>query len=153
MPTQRLHFRGWGLLQFAQNPPCRMMLVQPLLANRRSSARQVLIGVVEIQHLLINVGTKKIPIGFCTFRNTHEMRSRIQRLYMVDLTHHAIEECLFSVLRCRPYVNSVQTLSPCLSYSEMLPVMASRHFWSQISMRVPSTPIPTVATLPSSGAA
>src|SRR6202051_2061971 len=121
----RLHFRGWRLLQFSQNPLCRMMLVleimtlfiKPLftfpfvLANRRRSARQVLTGVVEIQDLLINVGTKKIPIGFCAIRNTHEMRSRIQRLYMVDLTHHAIEECLFSVLRCRPYVNCVQTLA------------------------------------------
>jgi hypothetical protein len=57
------------------------------------------------------VGTKKIPIGFCAIRNTDEMRSRIQRLYMVDLTHHAIEECLFSVLRRRPYVNCVQTLA------------------------------------------
>ena len=71
----RLHFRGWGLLQFAQNPLCRMMLVleimtlfiKPLftflfvLENRRRSARQVLTGVVEIQDLLINVGAKKIP--------------------------------------------------------------------------------------------
>src|SRR5271163_2872286 len=134
------------------------LFVKPLLtflfvlANCRRSARQILTGVVEIQDLLINVGTKKIPIGFRAIRNTHEMRSRIQRLYMVDLTHHAIEECLFSVLRCRPYVNCVRR-SPCLSYSEMLPVMASRHFWSQISMQVPSTPIPTVATLPSSGVA
>src|SRR6266581_7311860 len=87
----RLHFRGWGLLQFPQNPLRRMMLVleimtlfiQPLLtvlfvlANRCRSARQVLTGVVEIQDLLINMGTKKIPIRFCAIRNTHEMRSRI----------------------------------------------------------------------------
>ena len=30
----------------------------------------------------------------------------------------------------------------------MLPVMASRQLWSQISMQVPSTPMPTVATSP-----
>ena len=35
-----------------------------VLANRRSSARQVLTSVIEIQDLLINMGTKKIPIGF-----------------------------------------------------------------------------------------
>ena len=90
----RLHFRGGGLLQFPQNPLRRMMLVleivtlfiKPLLtflfvlANRRSSARQVLTGVVEIQNLLINVGTKKIPVGFCAIRNTDEMRAWVQRL-------------------------------------------------------------------------
>jgi hypothetical protein len=27
-------------------------------------------------------------------------RLRSRQLYMVDLTHHTIEECLFSVLRC-----------------------------------------------------
>jgi hypothetical protein len=82
-----------------------------VLANRRRSARQILTGLVEIQDLLINGGTKKIPIGFRAIRNTHETRSPIQRRYMVDLTHHAIEECLFSVLRCCPYVNCVQTLA------------------------------------------
>jgi hypothetical protein len=78
---------------------------------RRRSARQVLTSVIEIQDLLINMATKKIPIGFRAVRNTHEMRTRIQRLYMVDLTRHAIEECPFSILRRRPYANCVQTLA------------------------------------------
>jgi hypothetical protein len=86
-----------------------------VLANRRSSAHQGLTSVIEIQDLLINMGTKKILIGFRAVRNTDEMRARLQRLYMVDLTRHAIEECLFSVLRRRPYVNCVHR-SPYLSY-------------------------------------
>ena len=123
-PVVRLHFRGGGLLQVAQNPRCRMMLVletvtlfrKPLLATRlgangRSSTRQILTGVVEIEHLLIDLGTKKIPIGFGAIRNTDEKRFWIQRPYMVDLTLHAIEKPLFSVLRRRPYVDRMQTLA------------------------------------------
>jgi hypothetical protein len=46
-----------------------------VLVNCRSSTRQVPTGVVEIQNLLINVPTKKIPIGFCAIRNTREKRA------------------------------------------------------------------------------
>src|SRR5215471_8159827 len=88
----RFHFRGAGLLQFPHNPPRRMVLVleivtlfiKPLLTflfmlvNCRSSTPQVLTGVVEIQNLLINVGTKKIPIGSCAIRNAREKRAWVQ---------------------------------------------------------------------------
>lgn len=84
----RFDFRGGGVLQFPQNPRRRMVLVleivtlfikPPLtfrlvLVNRRSRTRQVLTGVVEIQNLLIDVGTKKIPIGFGAVRNRRKVR-------------------------------------------------------------------------------
>jgi len=91
LPLIRLHFRRDGLLQVAQNPRCRMMLVfeivalviEPLLTfrfiapNRRCSARQILSGVVEVQHLFIDMGAEKIPIGFCAIRNADETCFRI----------------------------------------------------------------------------
>ena len=90
-PLVRLNLRGDDLLQLAQNPRCRMMLVfeivtlfiKPLLtfrfiaANRRCGARQILSGMVEVQHRLIDMGAKKIPIGFCAIRNADETRFRI----------------------------------------------------------------------------
>ena len=91
LPLVRLHLRGDDLLQVANNPRCRMMLVleimtlfvKPLLTfrfiavNRRCRTRQVLSGVIEVQHLLIDMGAKKIPIGFCAIRNADETRFRI----------------------------------------------------------------------------
>jgi hypothetical protein len=76
VPLLQRHFTGLGLLQFPQDAMGRMMLmleivtvfIKPLfalvavLANRRSSARQVLSRMVEVENLLINVGTKKIPV-------------------------------------------------------------------------------------------
>src|SRR6202045_1380235 len=82
-----------------------------VLANRRSRARQILRRMVEVQNLLINVGTKKIPVGSCAIRNTDKMRCRIQRLYPNNLTLHAIEKCLFSILRRRSHINRMQTLA------------------------------------------
>src|ERR1700686_2036032 len=125
VPLLQRHFPGVGLLQFPQDPLGRMMLVleivtffiKPLfallaiLASRRSSARQVLRRMVEVQNLLINVGTKKIPVGPCAIGNTDKMRCWIQRLYPHHLTLHAIEKRLFSVLRRRSHINRMQTLA------------------------------------------
>src|SRR5205814_1058660 len=121
----RRHLAGFGLLQFSQDALGRMMLVleivtlfiKPLLAllvvlaNRRSRARQILRRMVEVQNLLINVGTKKIPVGSCAIRNSDKMRCRIQRLYPNNLTLHAIEKCLFSILWRRSHINRMQTLA------------------------------------------
>src|ERR1035438_63024 len=121
----RRHFPGGGLLQVPQDALGRIMLVleimtffvkPPLalpvvLANRRSRARQILRRMVEVQNLLINVGTKKIPVGSCAIRNTDKMRCRIQRLYPNNLTLHAIEKRLFSILRRRSHINRMQTLA------------------------------------------
>src|SRR5271170_2301466 len=109
----RRHISRVGLLQVPQDAPGRMILVleivtlfvKPLLAllgvlaNRRSRARQILRRMVEVQNLLINVGAKKIPVGSCAIRNTDKMRCRIQRLYPNNLTLHAVEKRLFSILR------------------------------------------------------
>src|SRR5271155_4503189 len=65
--------------------------------------------MVEVQNLLINVGTKKIPVGSCAIRDTDKTRCRIQRLYPNNLTLHAIEKCLFSILRRRSHINRMQT--------------------------------------------
>ena len=73
-----------------------------MLVNRRSRTRQVLTGVVEIQNLLIDIRTKKISIGFGAIRNASDKCVWVQRPYVVDLTFHAIEKRLFTVLRCRP---------------------------------------------------
>jgi len=71
---------------------------------------------------------------------------------MVDLVLDTIEQSDFSVLRRRPNIDRMQTLA--------MPVVernAAVHgflpFRSQISMQVPSIPIPTVATRPSAGVA
>ena len=48
--------------------------------------------VVEIQNLLINVGSKKIPVASCAISNADKMRRWMQRLDMGYLTLHAIEK-------------------------------------------------------------
>src|SRR5271169_895618 len=84
--VRRREFTGGSLLKFAQNPLSRTMLmlefvtfcIKPPFAlragpvNRRSRTRQVLRRMIEVQHLLIDVGTKEIPVGFGTIGDTNK---------------------------------------------------------------------------------
>jgi len=87
----RREFPGGGLLKVPQNPLGRTMLMLefvtfcvkpsfPLRAvpvNCRSRARQVLRRMIEVQDLLVDVGTKKIPVGFCAISDTNKACRRI----------------------------------------------------------------------------
>src|SRR5215470_18004255 len=119
------HITGGGQLQLPQNPLCCAMLmleimtlfITPLLAffvilvDRGGSTREVLSGMIEVQDLFINMWIEKVPVGSCAIGKPYIVRFRVQRLYMLDLTLHAVEERLFSVLGCSSHIDRVEALT------------------------------------------